>query len=164
MANKSKIQEFLINREVHLHDFRVEVAEAGPFVFEWHSHSRPGPSFHGSEGTDYLTDGEVEEIQTDRHYDYPCFDDADYKVSVSSWSWLLRYHSRQYATDDQAYESLTLTVKSQAVADEIVPIISDVLSFGLQDAEPTDAEDITALMQSFLKKQASFADLREAIA
>lgn len=162
MAEK-EIREFLEGREVFLQDFSVEVSKADPFVFEWHSHSRPGPSYHGHEHTDYLSDGDIAEVQTNQRYDYPCFDDADYKASVTGWTWLLLYHSRQYATDDQEYNHLRLIVSAQAIADQIVPVVGEVLDFGLQGAPETKTEDVSELVRASLSKKASFADLREAV-
>lgn len=144
------IQEFLEGKEVRSRDFTVEVSEAEPFIFEWHSHSRPGPSFSGHEYTEYKTDGEAVEIETNHRYDYPCFNDHDYKVSLSDWTWLLRYHYRQYATDDMSYESLMLTVKNGAIADVLISVIRDCLGFGLQDAQPSHTRDITELVRTIL--------------
>lgn len=162
MAEK-QIREFLKDREVFSEDFHLETSQAEPFVFEWHRHSRPGPSFYGSEHTSYITNGVAKEVMTDQRYDYPCFDDADYKVSITGWTWILRFHSSQYATDNQEYTDLTLTIWDEASTKGIVSIINEVLAFGLQDATPSNTNDITSLVQEFLAKRKTFADLRKAV-
>lgn len=165
--NTDNLRKWLEHSKVFLNDFHVETAEADPFVYTWETHHRPGPSFHGNAHTDEYTDGDVKTIQEGSRYDYPCYDDQWGKAEVSNWTWLLLYRYRYYATDNQPSSSLRLIVKDTATADTLVPMIAGVMGFGLMAEEPSETQELDGLRElltRFLRKEASFADLREAAA